>query len=153
MGLQNEKLLDRIGLRILSVLQDNARMPLSKIGKKIGLSAPAVAERMRKLEEAGIITGYHAGIAPDAIGRSVCAFIHLTTEPKNYKAVIALAEKVPQITACHHISGDASFIIRVQLEDVPALESLVERLSPFGRTQTTIVLSTPVDKNTLVPLP
>ena len=153
MGLQNEKLLDRIGLRILSVLQDNARMPLSRIAKKVGLSAPAVAERMRKLEEAGIITGYHAGIAPDAVGRSVCAFIHLTTDPKNYKAVIALAEKTPQITACHHISGDASFIIRVQLEDVPALESLVERLSPFGRTQTTIVLSTPVDKNTLVSLP
>lgn len=153
MDLQNEKLLDRIGLRILSVLQDNARMPLSQIGKKVGLSAPAVAERMRKLEEAGIIAGYHARIAPDAIGRSVCAFIRLTTDPGYYKAIITLAEEVPQITSCHHISGDASLILRVQVENVPALESLVERLSPFGRTQTDIVLSTPVDKNTSVPLP
>jgi Lrp/AsnC family leucine-responsive transcriptional regulator len=153
MGLQNEKLLDRIGLRILSVLQENARMPLSRIGRKVGLSAPAVAERMRKLEDAGIITGYHARIAPDAVGRSVCAFVSLTTDPKNYQAVISLAEQMHQISSCHHISGEASFILHVRVEDLPALETVVERLSPFGRTQTTIVLSTPVDKNTLVPLP
>ena len=152
MGLQNEKLLDRIGRKILCVLQENARMPLSRIGEKAGLSAPAVAERMRKLEEAGIITGYHARIAPEAVGRTVCAFVSLTTDPQNYNAVITLAEQMHQITSCHHISGEASFIIHVRVEDVPALESVVERLSPFGRTKTAIVLSTPVDKSTMVPL-
>jgi Lrp/AsnC family leucine-responsive transcriptional regulator len=153
MGLQNEKLLDRIGLRILSVLQENARMPLSRIGQKVGLSAPAVAERLRKLEEAGIITGYHARIAPAAVGRTVCAFVSLTTDPNNYKAVLTLAEEMHQIVSCHHISGEASFIIHVQVDSVPALESVVARLSPFGRTKTAIVLSTPVDKSTVVPLP
>ena len=152
MNFQNEKLLDQIGLKILTVLQENARMPLSRIGKKVGLSGPAVAERMRKLEDAGIIKGYHARIAPEAVGRSVSAFINLTTDPKNYKAVKTLAADMHQITSCHHISGDASFIIHVQVEDLPALESVVERLSPFGQTKTAIVLSTSVDKRAVVPL-
>ena len=153
MNFQNEKPLDQIGLKILSVLQKNARMPLSRIGKKVGLSAPAVAERMRKLEEAGIIKGYHARIAPEAVGRSVSAFINLTTDPRNYKAVKTLATDMHQITSCHHISGDASFIIHVLVKDLPALESVVKRLSPFGQTQTAIVLSTSVDKTAVVPLP
>lgn len=153
MDFQNEKLLDQIGLKILSVLQENARMPLSRIGNKVGLSAPAVAERMRKLEEAGVIKGYHARIAPEAVGRSVSAFINLTTDSRNYTAVKTLATDMHQITSCHHISGDASFIIHVLVEDLPALESVVERLSPLGQTQTSIVLSTSVEKTAIVPLP
>jgi len=152
MDLQNEKLLDQIGLKILDVLQENARLPLSRIGKKVGLSAPAVTERIRKLEEAGIIKGYHARIAPEAVGRSVSAFINLTTDPSNYMSVKALAADMHQIASCHHISGDASFILHVQVADLSALESVVERLSPFGQTQTAIVLSTSVDKTGKVPL-
>ena len=153
MGFQYEKLLDQIGIKILTVLQENARVPLSRIGNKVGLSAPAVAERMRKLEEAGVIKGYHARIAPEAVGRSVSAFINLTTDPQNYKAVKTLAADMHEIISCHHISGDASFIIHIRVEDLSALESVVERLSPFGQTQTAIVLSTPVDKTAIMPLP
>ena len=152
MDLQIEKLLDRIGLRILAVLQENARMPLSRIGEKVGLSAPAVAERVKKLEEAGIIIGYHARIDPAAMGRSMSAFIHLTTDARHYPAVKSLAADLPQISSCHHISGEASFILHVRVDDLPALESVVGRLSPFGQTRTTIVLSTPVDKTMMVPL-
>lgn len=146
MDFKNEKLLDQIGMNILAVLQTDARMPLSQVGKKVGLSAPAVAERMRKLEEAGIIKGYHAKIAPEAVDRSVSAFINLTTDPKNYRAVKTLAAEMYQVLACHHISGGASFVLHVQVKDLPALEKVVERLSPFGQTQTAIVLSTAVDK-------
>lgn len=146
MDFQFEKLLDRIGLRILSVLQENARTPLSRIGDKVGLSAPAVAERMRKMEEAGIIKGYHARIDPETVGRFVSAFVHLTTDSRNYTAVKALATEMNQITSCHHISGDASFIIHVLVKDIRELESIVERLSAFGQTQTSIVLSTSVEK-------
>jgi len=153
MHFQNEKLLDRIGIKILSVLQENARMPLSRIGREVGLSAPAVAERMRKMEEAGVIQGYHARIAPEALGRTVSAFINLTTDPKHYQAVKSLAADLHQIISCHHISGDASFIIQVRVKDLPALEAIVERLSPFGQTQTAIVLSTSVDKTAVAPLP
>lgn len=149
MNFQNEKLLDRIGMNILSVLQENARTPLSRIGEKVGLSAPAVAERIKKLEEAGVIRGYHAGIDPTAVGLPVAAYIRLTTDSRNYADVKTLAAEMPQITACRHVSGNTSFIIHVLVEDLPALESVVERLSPFGQTQTSIVLSTSVEKNTI----
>ncbi len=152
MDLQNEKILDRIGRKILSALQENARIPLSRIGEKVGLSAPAVAERVKKLEEAGVITGYHARIDPAAMGRSVSAFIHLTTDARHYPAVKSLAADLPQISACHHISGDASFILHIRADDLSTLETVVGRLSPLGQTRTTIVLSTPVDKTTMVPL-
>ena len=152
MDLQVEKLLDRIGRKILAALQENARMPLSRLGEIVGLSAPAVAERVKKLEEAGVIKGYHARIDPASMGRSVFAFIHLTTDARHYPAVKSLAEDMHQISSCHHISGDASFILHVRVDDLSALESVVDRLSPFGQTRTAIVLSTPVDKTTMVPL-
>ena len=152
MDLQVEKLLDRIGRNILAALQENARMPFSRIGEKVGLSAPAVAERVKKLEEAGVIKGYHARIDPAAVGRPVSAFIHLTTDARHYPAVKTLAAEMPQISACHHISGDASFVLFVRVDDVSDLEEVVARLSPFGQTKTAIVLSTPVDKMAMVPL-
>lgn len=153
MNLQVEKMLDRIGRKILAALQENARIPLSRIGEKVGLSAPAVAERVKKLEEVGVITGYHARIDTTAMGRSVAAFIHLTTDARHYPAVKSLVAGMPQISACHHISGDASFILYVRVDDVSALETVVDRLSPLGQTRTAIVLSTLVDKTAMVPLP
>ena len=151
MDLQVEKLLDRIGLKILAALQENARIPLSRIGEKVGLSAPAVAERVKKLEEAGVIKGYHARIDPAAMGLPMSAFIHLTTDSRHYPAVKTLAADMPQISSCHHISGDASFILHIRVNDLSALESVVGRLSPFGQTRTAIVLSTFVDKTTMAP--
>ncbi len=152
MNLQVEKMLDRIGRKILAALQENARIPLSRIGQKVGLSAPAVAERVKRLEETGVITGYHARIDPAVMGRSVSAFIHLTTDARHYPAVKSLAADMPQISACHHISGDASFILHVRVDDVTALEKVVARLSPLGQTRTAIVLSTVVDRTAVVPL-
>ena len=151
MDVKIEKLLDRIGRKILAALQADARMPLSRIAAKVGLSAPAVAERVKRMEEAGVINGYHARIDPAAMGRPVAAFINLTTDAHHYPAVKALAADLPQICACHHISGDVSFILQVRVGDVSGLEAVVARLSPFGQTKTAIVLSTPVDKMTLVP--
>ena len=153
MNFDSEKLLDRIGLKILAALQENARTPLSRIGEKVGLSAPAVAERIRKLEEAGVIKGYHARIEPAAVGLSVSAFINLTTDARHYPAVKKLAAATPQIVACHHVSGGASFILQVRVADLPELEAMVERLSPFGQTQTAIVLSTSLDRPGEVALP
>ena len=152
MNPQIEKLLDRIGRKILVALQENARIPLRRLGESVGLSAPAVAERVKKLEESGIIQGYHARIDPALAGQAVFAFITLTTETRHYPAVKTLAMQSPQIVACHHISGDASFIIQVRMADVSALETLVARLSAFGQTHTAIVLSTTVDKAAMLPL-
>ena len=147
-----EKLLDRIGRNILAALQANARMPLARIGAQVGLSAPAVAERVKKLEEAGVIKGYHARIDADALGRPVTAFIQLTTDARHYPAVKSLAAELPEITSCHHVSGAASFILHARVAAVADLEPLVARFSPLGQTCTAIVLSTPVDKGAAVPL-
>jgi Lrp/AsnC family leucine-responsive transcriptional regulator len=152
MDLQVDKLLDRIGRKILAALQANARTPIRRIGEMVGLSAPAVAERVKKLEETGIIKGYHARIDPAAVGLPVSAFIHLTTDARHYPAVKTLAAGMRQISACHHISGEASFILHVRVDDVSDLEAVVARLSPFGQTRTAIVLSTPVDKTAMLPL-
>lgn len=152
MNLPHEKLLDRIGRKILIALQKNARIPLRRLGKIVGLSAPAVAERVKKMEESGIIQGYHARIDPAVVGHPLLAFITLTTETRYYEPIKDLAVQSSQIIACHHISGDASFVVQVRVADVAALEALVERLSPFGQTRTVIVLSTPVDKASMLPL-
>ena len=147
-----ERLLDDIGRKILSALQNNARMPLRHLGQKVGLSAPAVAERVKKLEEAGIIRGYHARLDPVATGRSVAAFIQLTTDPRHYPSVKAAAQDMTDVVACHHVSGQTSFIIEVRVDEVGELEAVVARLSRFGQTRTAIVLSTPVDKTATLPL-
>ena len=152
MNSQSERLLDNIGRKILAVLQENARTPLSRIGQRVGLSAPAVAERVRKLEEAGIIRGYHVRVDPTAIGRGVSAFIQLTTEARHYPAVKSLAARLPEIMACHHVSGEASFILNVCAADVADLEAVVARLSNYGQTRTSIVLSTSVEKTAVVSL-
>lgn len=152
MNRQIERLLDQIGIKILVVLQKNARTPLARIGEKVGLSAPAVAERVKKLEEAGVIQGYHARIEPAVMGRPVAAFINLTTDSRHYPAVKTLAARLPEIVACHHVSGEVSFVIHVRVADLAGLETVVDRLSPFGQTRTAIVLSTPVDKAAAAPL-
>ncbi len=152
MPFQVDKLLDRIGRNILAALQENARMPLARIGEHVGLSSPAVAERIKKMEEAGIIKGYHARIDPAVTGRSVTAFIQLTTDARHYPAVKSLAAGLSEITSCHHVSGEASFILHVRVDAVANLEPLVARFSPLGQTHTAIVLSTPVDRGERVPL-
>jgi Lrp/AsnC family leucine-responsive transcriptional regulator len=147
-----EKLLDGIGRKILEALQNNARLPWRRLGLEVGLSAPAVAERVQKLEEAGIIRGYHTRIDPVVMGRAVAAFIQLTTDPRHYPAVKATAVDMPEVLTCHHVSGEASFIIEVRVGDVRELEAVVVRLSRFGQTRTAVVLSTPVDKTATLPL-
>ncbi len=147
MDLKIEKLLDTIGKDIVRELVKNARISFSELGRVVGLSTPAVTERVRKLEEAGIITGYHAGINGDLLGGSVIAFIHLDTEATIYDRVKTKAKQLPQVLECHHISGEGSFILKVRVASVGDLETLVARFSPFGRTRTTIVLSSLKGKN------
>jgi Lrp/AsnC family leucine-responsive transcriptional regulator len=147
--LKIERLLDRIGRNIIDELQKNARISFSDIGKKVGLSTPAVAERIRKLEEAGIICGYHAKVRLDKIGLAVTAFIQITTRPEHYSKIKALMNGMAEVLECHHISGEASFIVKVVVPSVAQLEPLVEKFSPFGHTKTTIVLSSPIIRNTV----
>lgn len=144
-----ERLLDRTGLKILRALQENARLSFSELGRRVALSSPAVAERVHKMEEAGIIAGYHARVEPDKVGLPIMAFVMLRTRAEKYPDIILLARRLPEILECHHVSGSESFIMKAIVSSVPHLENLIERLSPFGETSTLIVLSSPVVKEVL----
>jgi Lrp/AsnC family transcriptional regulator, leucine-responsive regulatory protein len=144
-----ERLLDQIGLKILNELQMNARISFSEIGRRVGLSSPAVAERVKKMEEAGIICGYHANVDHEKIGFPILAFIFLTTKSEKYDKVYEFAENTQEISECHCISGSESFILRVLSDSLSQLDALVDKLSKFGDTKTSIVLSSPVKKATI----
>lgn len=143
---QVEKILDPIGRKLLRMLQENARLSYSELGRQLGLSAPAVAGRVRKMEEAQIITGYHAEVNPAHLGYGVLAFIRLTTPTGHYPRVLELAQRLPEIRECHHVTGGESFILRVLATSIPHLESIIAQLSAYGATSTSIVLSSPVRK-------
>ncbi len=148
---QVEKMLDRIGRKLLRALQENARLSYSELGRQLGLSAPAVSERVRKMEEAELITGYHAEVNPTLLGYGVLAFIRLTTPTDKYSRVLELAQRLPEIRECHHVTGGEAFILKVLATSIPHLESLIAQLSAYGATSTSIVLSSPVKKQGLEP--
>lgn len=144
MDLEFERLLDRTGVKILRALQENARLSFSELGRQVSLSPPAVAERVRKMEEAGIIAGYHARVELDRLGLPITAFILLKTQAEKYPRIISLVKGLPEILECHHVSGGESFILKVVASSLTHLEGLIAQLSPFGETNTLIVLSSPV---------
>lgn len=146
MAFTNEKLLDEIGWRILQELQVNARLSFAELGRRVGLSLPAVTERVRRLEDAGIITGYHAEVSLDQIGQPITAFIRMSINSDVSAKLIKLIQELPEVRECHRGTGGDSFILKVSVASVGHLESLIDRLVPFGTTTTSIVLSSPVTK-------
>ncbi|MDA8097981.1 MAG: Lrp/AsnC family transcriptional regulator [Desulforudis sp.] len=149
MAVDSERLLDEIGWQLLLALQENARLSFAELGRRVGLSLPAVAERVRRMEDAGIITGYHARLDPGKIGLPLTAFIRVNCPADRYPRIIESATELPEVLECHHVSGGDSFVIKVVASSIPHLESLIKKLSPFGRTTTSIVLSSPVTKTML----
>ncbi len=141
MALENEKLLDEIGWQILAALQENARLSYAELGRQVGLSTPAVAERVRRLEEAGVIKGYYTEIGAEKAGIALMAFVQLNTPADKYPFVLPLFKSMPEVLECHHVTGGTSFIIKIVAVSIPHLEALIERLSSYGTTSTSIVLS------------
>ncbi len=146
MNIKFKSSVDKTGINILRELQMNARSTFSEIGRRVGLSSPAVAERVYKMEETGIINGYHADINPSTFGQNIMAFITLTTQPDQYQKIYSFAEKQKEIVECHHISGNESLILKIVSGSISQLNGMVEKLSKFGETKTSIVLSSPVKK-------
>lgn len=151
MTLETEKLLDEIGLHLLRELQADARLSFAELGRRVGLSLPAVSERVRRMEEAGIITGYRAAIAPAPLGYTLTAFVKLTTAPQNYPRLLQALEVLPEVLECHHVTGRESFVLKVVAHSMTDLEMLIGQLSRFGATETTIAMSSPVMRDVGVP--
>ncbi|MCE5309879.1 MAG: Lrp/AsnC family transcriptional regulator [Acidobacteriales bacterium] len=147
----DDRLLDNIGWKIVDELQSDARISYAELGRRVGLSTPAVAERVRRLEEAQIIIGYHARVDPRKVGRPVSAFIRVTVagEERTARLLASIVMEIQEVRECHRITGDHAFLLRADLPSVEELERLIDRLTSFGMTSTSIVLSSPMEYRAL----
>lgn len=141
-----ERLLDEAGMEILRALQDNARISFAELGRKVGLSGPAITDRVRKMEESGIIAGYHARVNSAKLGFPVTAFVRLRVARKDFQRVISMARDIPEVRECHHAGGDESFVLKVVASSEEHLNSSIEPFRPFGEVNLSVILSTPVEK-------
>jgi Lrp/AsnC family leucine-responsive transcriptional regulator len=140
--------LDAISWKLLEALQHHARQTFAELGRKVGLSTPAVAERVRRLEESGIITGYHASVNTAKLGVPIRILIRLTIpggELQIGRTVTAIKE-LAEVSRCHRITGAESFVIEADVVSIRHMESLIDRLSALGATSTSTVLSSPVER-------
>lgn len=142
-------LLDETNRRLLAELQANARVPFAELGRRIGLSAPAVAERVGRLEQAGVITGYHADVDPKALGFTIAAVVRVRPATQQLGKIPDLAAGTPEVVECHRITGEDCFFLKLHLRSMDDLEEVLDRFTPFGQTTTSIVHSSPVDRRPL----
>jgi Lrp/AsnC family transcriptional regulator, leucine-responsive regulatory protein len=139
--------LDAIDIRMLSELQKNGRQTFAALGRKAGLSLPAAAERVRKMEDSGVILGYRAEVDAARLGYPITAFVRMKSVPQNYGRFKHVVAGLSEIVECHHVAGEDSFQIKLVASSIGHLEELVGKLSAFGQTTTSIVLSTVLSRN------
>jgi Lrp/AsnC family transcriptional regulator, leucine-responsive regulatory protein len=136
------KLLDSIGWNILKELQHNARIPFAELGRRVGLSTPAVMERVHRMEEADIIRDYRVDVNNEKIGYPVLAFIRVSVVGDFMPRIMRVAQEEQEVLECHRITGSDSFIMKVAVGSVDELQTLIDRMTPYVATTTSIVLST-----------
>jgi Lrp/AsnC family leucine-responsive transcriptional regulator len=140
--------LDAIAWKIIESLQHNARITFAELGRKVGLSTPAVAERVHRLEEAGIITGYHAAIDASRLGVPIRILMRLTIPGGDLQIsrTVTAIKELAEIRRCHRVTGSESFIIEADVVSIRHMEALIDRLSALGATSTSTILSSPVER-------
>lgn len=140
--------LDSISWRLIESLQHNARLSFAELGRKVGLSTPAVAERIHRLEDAGIISGYHASLNMSKLGAPIRALVRLTIPGGDLQIsrTVTAIKELSEISRCHRITGDESFVIEANVVSIRHLEALIDRLSGLGATSTSTILSSPVER-------
>jgi Lrp/AsnC family transcriptional regulator, leucine-responsive regulatory protein len=143
--LRNKGAIDATSWALLRELQRDGRASLAELGRRVRLSAPAVSERLGRLEAAGVVTGYRAQVDLTRLGLPVTAFLRLTTSPdRQLTEVLGVLEGMPEVQECHRVTGNECFVLKVSLPSVTHLEHVIDRLRPYGQTVTSIVLSSPV---------
>lgn len=135
---------DATNLRLLEELQGDARLSNAELGRRVGLSSPAVAERLARLEESGAIAGYRAQIDPRALGYTLSVVLRIRPAPRELKKVAELAQRTPEVVECHRITGDDCYLMRAWVRDIDHMEHVIDRFAPYGQTTTSIVQSSPV---------
>ena len=142
-------LTDATNLELLVLLQENPRAPISQLARKIGMSNPAVKERVLRLQESGILSGFRLELNPKELGYQVMAFVRMRPLPGHLNKVVELAQSIPEVTECHRITGEDCFIMKVYLKEISHLDRVLDRFLAHGQTTTSIVQSSPVPTRSL----
>ncbi len=145
--------LDQIGQKILGELVRDGRLPFAELGRKVGLSPSAAAERVRQLESLGILRGYHAEVDLPMLGYAITAFVRLTCEGNRYRQFLKFLPTLQAVQECHHLTGGDAFLLKVMLCSMADLEALIESLLPYGSPTTSVVLSTPLARQPALVFP
>lgn len=135
---------DEMSLQILSLLQQNSRESFSSIGRKVGLSAPAIVDRIKRMEETGIIKNYTINISHDKLGFPMLAFM-LINLSGNFSTKVKKTEKaisnISEILECHRVTGRDDMVIKVIFKDILHLQTVIDKIAPFGQLNTCIVVT------------
>jgi Lrp/AsnC family leucine-responsive transcriptional regulator len=140
MATKPERLLDDIGWNILTALQEDARISFSHLGRRVGLSAPAAAERVRRMEDAGIITGYRVALAVDKLGYPIMALLRISAPEENCLRLGTAAKALPQVLESHRVTGSDRLVVKVAASSVGHLDEIIGELSKYGTVTAAIVL-------------
>ncbi|MEO6688157.1 MAG: Lrp/AsnC family transcriptional regulator [Dokdonella sp.] len=137
-------LLDDTNLSILRLLLDDPRLPMSELARRIGMSGPAVSERVQRLHEGGVIRGARLDLDPVALGLGVTAFVRVRPMPGQLQLIAELSRNTPEIIECHRVTGEDCFIMKILVGRVELLEGVLDEILKYGNTTSSIVQSTPV---------
>lgn len=137
-------LLDEVNRRLLTELNADPRITMSALARRVEMSAPAVTERVQRLERTGVITGYRMDVDPAALAMPVTAFARVRPAPGQVPKIAQLAQALPQVTECHRITGEDCFLLKVHAATVGQLEEVLDQFLSYGQTSTALVVSTPV---------
>jgi Lrp/AsnC family transcriptional regulator, leucine-responsive regulatory protein len=140
----NHGLLDAINVQLLKELQQDPRLTMSELGRRVGMSAPAVTERVRRMEEVGIILGYRLDINPSALGLPITIYIRIRPSPGQLPRIAELARQIPEVVECHRITGEDCFILKVCIPSMDQLDAILDAFLIYGSTTTSIIQSSPV---------
>jgi Lrp/AsnC family transcriptional regulator, leucine-responsive regulatory protein len=138
--------LDAIDLRLLTALDINARLPLAELARRVEMSPQSVSERLKRLEDAGVIAGFSVKLDPKALGLSIGAYIRVRPMIGELQRVAEILRSIPEIVECDRITGDDCFIAKALVRDIAALEQVIDRLIPHAQTNTSIIQSSPVPR-------
>ena len=140
-----EELTDTVNVRILEELMQEPKLPMTELARRVGLSSPAVTERVRRLEETGVIRGYRLDISPVALGLPIAAFVRIRPSAGQQLYKIAeLAQNIPEVAECHRVTGEDCFILKVYLPNLEQLDRLLDIFLQLGNTTTSLIQSSPV---------
>lgn len=143
--------IDDIDCEILAELQTNARIAFAELGRRVGLSTPAVIERVRRLEDNHVIMGYRAVVDPAKVGLPVRAFVKVTVAGDKLQKFAALVRELPEVLECHRVTGAESFMVQIAVRDVRHMEELIDSMMPYVATNTSMILTSPVPWNSVLP--